>query len=478
MEVPNRMYIEGEWVTSTDGATMPIIDPATEEQVDTVPRATAEDLDRALEAAERGWRVWRETDAWTRSNTLRRVGALIRERAEAIAPVITEEQGKPLGEARGEIMAAADQFDWNADEARRIYGRSLESHSRSERLMVIHQPIGPVAAFSPGNFPVLLPARKIAPALAAGCSIIVKPAEETVRSCLYLAQACHDAGVPAGVMNVVTGEPAQISTHLIRSPVIRKVSLTGSLAVGKELMRLCAEELKPVAMELGGHSPVLVFEDADLEFAAETAARAKFRNNGQVCIAASRFYVQQSIAEPFLKRFVDVTQSLRVGNGRDPDTDVGPLCSRRRLEATEALVRDAVDKGASLRTGGGRPRELRKGFYYLPTVLSDVSAEMRILQEEPFAPIAPIATFNDLEDGIEKANASNYGLAAYIFTRDTATLFRASEGLEAGMVGVNNMVIASAEMPFGGIKQSGFGREGGAEGVKGYTVTKYINVRL
>jgi succinate-semialdehyde dehydrogenase/glutarate-semialdehyde dehydrogenase len=409
---------------------------------------------------------------------VRRVAALIRERADAVATVITEEQGKPLGEARSELLAAADQFDWNADEARRIYGRVFEGHSGSERLMVLRQPIGPVAAFSPGNFPFLLPARKIAAALAAGCSIILKPAEETARSGLCLARACHDAGVPAGVVNVVTGEPAHVSTRLIRSSVIRKVSLTGSLAVGKELMRLCAEELKPAAMELGGHSPVLVFEDADLEFAAETAARAKFRNNGQVCIAASRFYLQRSIAEPFLKRFVDVTQSLRVGDGRDPETDVGPLCSRRRLEATEALVQDAVGKGATLLAGGKRPSHLRRGFFYLPTVLSNVSSDMRILREEPFGPVAPMSTFNDLEDGLEKANASNYGLAAYVFTRDTATLFRASEGLEAGMVGVNNMVIATAEMPFGGIKQSGFGREGGAEGLEGYTVTKYVNVRL
>jgi succinate-semialdehyde dehydrogenase/glutarate-semialdehyde dehydrogenase len=402
------MYIDGAWVNSADGGTMPIIDPATEEQVDSVPRAAVADLDRALAAAERGWLVWRETDAWTRSSTVRRVAALIRERADAMASVITEEQGKPLSEASGELSATADQFDWNADEARRIYGRSFEGHSRGERLMVIRQPVGPVAAFSPGNFPALLPARKIAAALAAGCSIILKPAEETARTGLCLARACHDAGVPPGVLNVVTGEPAKVSTHLIRSPVIRKVSLTGSLAVGKELMRLCAEELKPVAMELGGHSPVLVFEDADLEFAAETAARAKFRNNGQVCIAASRLYVQQSVAEPFLKRFVEVTRSLRVGDGRDPHTDVGPLCSRRRLEATEALVQDALDKGATLLTGGKRPRELRRGFYYLPTVLSNVSGQMRIVQEEPFCPVAPIATFDNLEDGIEKANSTNY----------------------------------------------------------------------
>jgi succinate-semialdehyde dehydrogenase/glutarate-semialdehyde dehydrogenase len=472
------MYIDGEWVAAGDGKSLVIIDPATEDQVDTTPWATAADLDRALAAAERAWPVWREVDVWTRSATLRRTAGLLRERADGIASVLTEEQGKPLQEARAEVMATADQFDWYGDEARRIYGRSFDGHSRGERLMVIRQPIGPVAAFTPWNFPALLPARKMAPALAAGCSIIVKPAEEAPRTCLCLAQACHDAGVPPGVVNVVTGDPAQISTHLIRSPIIRKVSLTGSLAVGRELMRLCADEIKPVTMELGGHAPVLVFEDAAIDFAAETAARAKFRNGGQVCIAASRFFVQESVVEPFLKRFVEVTRSLRVGDGREPSTDVGPLSNLRRLEATDALVKDALEKGARLECGGQRPTEFRRGFYYLPTVLSNASNEMRVFREEPFCPVAPVASFTDLEDAAAKANASSYGLAGYVFTRNITTMFRASESLEVGMVGVNNMMIAAAEMPFGGVKQSGFGREGGTEGIEAYTVTKYINVRL
>jgi len=478
MSAPNRMYIDGEWVAASDGGELPIIDPATEARVDRVPRATADDLDRALAAAERGWRVWREVDAWTRSATLRRVAAWIRDRTTDVAAVLTEEQGKPLTEAASEIQAAADQFDWYADEARRLYGRVIDGHSRAHRLLVLRQPVGPVAAFTPWNFPSLLPARKIAPALAAGCSIIVKPAEEAPRSALCLAQACHEAGVPAGVVNVVTGDPALVSRHLIASDVVRKVSLTGSVPVGREILRLCADGIKPVSMELGGHAPVLVFADADVDTAAEVAARGKFRNNGQVCIAASRFYVQADIAERFTQRFVAVAQSLRLGDGRDPQTDVGPLANVRRMAAAESLVADALAHGATLRCGGQRAAGFARGFYFEPTVLSDVTAAMRVLREEPFCPIAPIAPFADFDDAITQANASPYGLAGYVFTNDMSTAFRTAEALEVGMVGVNSLVIAAAEIPFGGIKQSGFGREGGSEGLDAYTITKYVNLRL
>jgi succinate-semialdehyde dehydrogenase/glutarate-semialdehyde dehydrogenase len=476
--VPDRMYIDGEWAAATDGATIDLVDPATEKRVGAVPVATAADLDRALLAADRAFRGWREVDAWTRSAALRRVAAILRERTEAIAPVLTEEQGKPLSEARAELSAAADQFDWYADEARRIYGRVIDGHSRGNRLVVIRQPIGPVAAFAPWNFPALLPSRKIAPAIAAGCSIVVKPAEEAPRTCFCLAQACHDAGIPPGVLNVVTGRPAEISAHLIRSPIIRKVSLTGSVPVGKELMRLCAEQVKPVTLELGGSSAVLVFADADVDKAAELSARAKFRNMGQVCISASRFFVQESVAERFTSRFVEVARSLRVGDGREAGVDVGPLSNLRRLLAAEEFVADALGKGARLLAGGARPKERGRGFFYLPTVIAGVRPGMRILSEEPFCPVAPIATFGTLEEGLALANASVYGLAGYVFTRDTRTAFLAAEGLEAGMVGVNNLGLATAEIPFGGVKQSGFGREGGSEGIEHYTTTKHINFLL
>jgi succinate-semialdehyde dehydrogenase / glutarate-semialdehyde dehydrogenase len=476
--VPNQLYINGLWRDASDGATTEIIDPATEEVVGVVPMATTADLDDALAAAEAAWPLWREVDAWTRSAKIRRVGVLIRERIDLIAAVLTEEMGKPLAEAKGELGATADQFDWYADEARRIYGRMIDGHSREHRLMVIRQPIGPVAAFSPWNFPALLSSRKIAPALAAGCTIIVKPAVEAPRTVLLLAQCCHDADIPPGVVNVVTGNSTMISEKLITSPIIRKISLTGSVPIGQKLLHLAADGIKSVSMELGGHSPVLIFADADIDLAAETCARAKFRNNGQVCISASRFFVHESVAEAFTRKFVEITQTLRVGDGRQPETEVGPLANRRRLEATEALVQDAVAKGATLSAGGKRPAEFTKGFFYMPTVLTGVDSGMDIMRNEPFCPIAPIATFTDLADALRQANETEFGLAGYVFTNDTKTAFLASEGLDCGMVGVNNLVIATAEIPFGGVKKSGFGREGGTEGIEGYTVAKYINFKL
>ncbi|HOZ45453.1 MAG TPA: NAD-dependent succinate-semialdehyde dehydrogenase [Candidatus Hydrogenedentes bacterium] len=478
MPIPNQMYIDGQWLNASDGGTIEVVNPATEEVVDAVPKATAEDLDRALDAADRAWKSWREVDAWTRSAAVRRVAEWIRDHVDAMADVLTEEQGKTLGESAGEIRAGADQFDWYADEARRLYGRVIDAHARDHRLLVIRQPIGPVAAFAPWNFPVLLTARKMAPAIATGCSVIVKPGVEVPRSALFLAQACHEAGIPAGVVNMVTGNSSAISEHLLASDVIRKVSLTGSVPVGQRILHLCADRIKAVSMELGGHSPVLVFEDTDVDKAAETCARGKFRNNGQVCIAASRFFVQESVAERFIDRFVTVARSMKLGNGKDPKTDVGPLGNRRRLEATEHLVQDAVSKGATVRCGGKRPEGFRKGFFFEPTVLTEVNASMAIMTEEPFCPVAPIATFTDLDDGLTKANATEFGLAGYVFTDNMRTAFLASEGIEAGMIGVNTLLLATAEIPFGGVKHSGFGREGGSEGIESYTITKHVNIQL
>jgi len=478
MAIPNQMYIDGRWVPAADGATLDVVDPATEEAVDSVPVATAAALDEALAAADRGWRTWRETDAWTRSAAVRRAGEWIRDHADGVAAVLTGEQGKPLAEARGEVLAAADQFDWYADEARRIYGRVVDGHSRDHRLLVLRQPVGPVAGFSPWNFPALLSARKIAPAVAAGCSIVIKPAAEAPRTTMMLARACHEARIPAGVVNVVTGSSSMISRKLLESPVIRKVSLTGSVPVGQEILRRAADGIKTVSMELGGHSPVLVFPDADVEAAAELCARGKYRNNGQVCIAASRFYVHEDVVDRFTARFVEVTSSLRLGDGKQPGVDVGPLANRRRLEATEELVRDALDQGAALAYGGHRPEGLSRGFYYVPTVLTNVDTSMRLMTEEPFCPIAPITTFRELDEVIDKANATEFGLAAYVFTTATKTAFLAAERLEVGMVGVNNLVIATAEAPFGGVKLSGYGREGGTEGIEAYTAVKYVNIKL
>ncbi|HPQ68603.1 MAG TPA: NAD-dependent succinate-semialdehyde dehydrogenase [bacterium] len=478
MRVPNQLLINGHWKDAADGRRIDVIDPATEEAVDSVPAATPADIDEALASAAAGWRVWRETDAWTRSATVRRIATVLREHTDEIARVLTEEQGKPLAEARGELAATADQFDWYADEARRIYGRMIDGHSRAHRLMVIRQPVGPVAAFSPWNFPALLAARKVAPALAAGCSVILKPAIEAPRTGMFLALAAQEAGVPAGVFNVLTGPSGMISERLIRSDVIRKVTLTGSVPVGQQLLHLAAEGIKSVTMELGGHSPVLVFADADVEAAAETCALAKFRNNGQVCIAASRFYVQENVIDRFTKRFVEVAQSLKIGDGRAEGTQIGPLTNQRRVDATQALVDDAVGKGARVAYGGKRPDGFARGYFYLPTVLTGVDVSMDIMTEEPFCPIAPIAPFTDLDDALAKANASQFGLAGYVFTDNTRTAFLASEGLDVGMIGVNNLVIAAAEIPFGGVKMSGYGREGGSEGIEYYTVAKYINFKL
>ncbi|HTX00863.1 MAG TPA: NAD-dependent succinate-semialdehyde dehydrogenase [Acidimicrobiales bacterium] len=480
MTTAYEMLIDGSLVAAGGRRTIEVIDPSTEEPVGTVPVATAADLDRALEAVERAWRQWRETDAWTRSAVLRATAANVRAAAGDIAATLTAEAGKPLGEARAEVLAAADQFDWFADEARRIYGRVVDGRARDQRLVVLRQAIGPVAAFTAWNFPALLPARKIAPAIAAGCSIIVKPAEEAPLTLLAIARCALEAGLPAGVCNVVTGDPAMISEHLLASPVVRKVSLTGSIPVGRRILALAAERIVPVATELGGHAPVLVFADADLEVAIERSVTAKFRNCGQVCIAPSRFYVQEQVLEPFLEGLAKRTAALRVGDPRDASTEVGPLSSARRRDAVEALIADALGGGATLAAGGRRcdPNGAGRGFFFEPTVLGDVEDSMAVMRDEPFGPIAPVSAFTDLEDGLARANATSYGLAGYVFTNDLSTAFEASEGLESGIVGVNNLVVATAEAPFGGIKQSGYGRESGAEGIEQYLVTKYVNLRL
>jgi len=476
--LPSGLLIDGVWRDAADGATIPVVDPATEETLALVASATTGDVDDALAAAHRGWLAWREVDAWTRSAALRRVAAILRDWAPNLAGVLTGEQGKPLAEARGEILATADQFDWYADEARRIYGRTVDGHSRSQRLFVTREAVGPVAAFSAWNFPALLPARKIAPALAAGCSVVVKPAEEAPLTAMLVAQACLDAGVAPSAIGVLTGDPGMISDRLIRSEVIRKVSLTGSVPVGELLLRAAAPGITDAAMELGGHAPVLVFADADVELAAQLCVKAKFRNAGQVCASPSRFYVQAEALDAFTDAFVNETVALTLGDGRDPATDVGPLTSDRRIAAADRLVADAVAKGARVAAGGGRATDHAKGYFYRPTVLVDAGADMDIMTEEPFAPVAPIASFRDVDDAVALANSTPYGLASYVFTSDLRTALLVSERIEAGMVGVNTLLIATAEAPFGGVKKSGFGREGGTEGIEDYTVTKYVNIAL
>lgn len=476
-QIPHQLYIGGEW-TAGHGGTFAVVDPSTEETVAEVAEADRSDVLAALDAASSGLEAWKAVDVWRRTAIIRAVASLIRERAPHIGAVMAEEQGKPVGEAVSEVNASAEQFDWFADEARRIYGRVIDGHSRAHRLFALRQPVGPVAALTAWNFPALLPARKMAAALAAGCSIIVKPPRESPRTALCLVQACHDAGVPAGVVNALTGDSAMISTRLIESPVIRKISLTGSVAVGRQLLRLAAERIIPSTLELGGHAPVLVFDDADVAQAAEVCVQAKFRNCGQVCISPTRFFVQESIIEAFTAEVVRRVGELRVGRGTDPDTDVGPLANARRLAAVESLVQDATGQGARTAVGGRRPAEFERGYFYEPTVLTGVTAQMKIMHEEPFGPLLPIIPFTDAADGLRQANDSSLGLAGYVFTDRTRLAFEVSEGLDVGMVGVNNMVVATAEAPFGGVKESGFGREGGAEGIEPYLVTKYVNIKL
>jgi succinate-semialdehyde dehydrogenase/glutarate-semialdehyde dehydrogenase len=472
------LYIDGDWRPARRGGTCEVIDPGREEVVGTIPLAEADDLDDALGAARRGFETWRRVQPWERARLLRRASDLLRQRIDDVARITTLETGKPLAEARGEIDAAADLFEWYAEETKRIYGQTIEGRTRDTRIAVGYQPVGVAAAFSPWNFPALLPARKLAAALGAGCSVIVKPAEEAPGSCMALVQACHDAGLPAGALNLVTGEPDRIARHLIASPIVRKVSFTGSVPVGKHLLRLCADGVKKVSMELGGHAPVIVFEDADPVASARAAAAAKFRNCGQVCISPSRFYVHESIEGPFTETFAEVTRGLKIGHGLDADVEVGPLASRRGLERAEELVADAEKRGARVLAGGGRPPGFERGFYFEPTVLTGVPDDARIMVEEPFVPIAPISRFSDFDEVVARANQGPFGLAGYVFTRSLRTATLASEVIEVGMLGVNEMLLAAAEVPFGGVKESGAGREGGALGILSYLEPKLVKIRF
>lgn len=474
------LFIGGQWRSASDGGVREVIDPATEGILGWIPVATAADLDAALASAQEGFEQWRRTSPWERAAVLRRAADLIRSREAAIGRLMSQETGKPLAQACGETRDAADQFEWYAGESQRIYGQAIESRLPEVRMHVRYEPVGVVAAFSAWNFPALLPSRKIAAALAAGCSIIVKPASEAAGSCMAVVQALVQAGCPVGAVNVVTGDSRFISEYLVRSPIVCKISLTGSTAVGRQMLHLAADGIKRVSMELGGHAPVLVFEDADVEYAAEQCARFKYRNAGQVCASPSRFYVQESIYPRFCEKFAEVTKTLKVGPGLDPDTQVGPLANRRGLENTQRLVADALDRGAQLLAGGGRPPEIRgtKGYYFAPTALAGVADDALIMHQEPFGPVAPIASFASFDEAVAKANSTEYGLASYLFSRSLKTATLASEAIRAGMVGVNELAIAGAEMPFGGVGASGMGREGGALGIRDYLEAKFVKVRL
>jgi succinate-semialdehyde dehydrogenase / glutarate-semialdehyde dehydrogenase len=474
--VPTGLHIGGQWRAASDSGTLAIIDPATEEHVSDVAAATSEDVAAAVDSAVCGFEEWRHTNAWERASVLRRAADLIRERVDQISLVMTTEQGKPLAEARAETLATADQYDWYADEARRIYGRIVDGHGPGRRIFVHREPVGVVATFSTWNFPALLASRKIAPALAAGCSVIVTPSEETPLTTLSIVQALLDAGLPGEAIQALTGNPAMISGQLIAAPPVTKISLTGSVPVGRAVLRAAADHIKNVSLELGGHAPVLVFADADIEKAARACVGAKFRNAGQVCASPSRFYVHESVTDTFAEHFIAATRALKLGDGRDPATDVGPLSNVRRLTAAESLVAEAEHAGARVSIGGHRAEGFKAGFFFTPTVLTEVPDTASIMNEEPFAPVAPITPFGSLEEALRRANSTDLGLASYVFTNDLNVAFAASDGLQAGMVAVNHMAIATAEAPFGGVKKSGFSREGGSEGILDYTNTKFVSM--
>lgn len=465
------LFINGSWRMGEGRDALAVLNPATGAAIAELPVASAADLEEALVAAQAGFAEWRMIDVDTRGAILRKAAELIRERADRIATLLTTEQGKPIGEARGEVVGAAAMFDFYAEEAKRAYGRVLVRPT-GQRAMVIKQPMGPVAVFTPWNFPVYLLAKKLAPALAAGCSVIAKPAEECPASTAALMRCLADAGVPANVAQLVYGVPDMISRTLIGSPVIRKVSFTGSTAVGKHLMRLAADGVKRITMELGGHAPVLVFDDVDLDKTLDMLVPQKFRNAGQVCVSPTRFYVHERIYDAFLEGFAARTARLKVGNGLEPGVQMGPLANPRRPEALTGLITDATAQGGRVLAGG---KAYGEGFFFQPTLLADVPDTAAIMNTEPFGPIAVTRPFATLDEAIANANRVPFGLAAFAFTDSLRTANLVGDALEAGMVGINSFAISFADAPFGGIKESGFGSEGGPEGLESYLVTKAIH---
>lgn len=469
---PVQMYIGGEWTDGSSGRTAAVDNPATGETIGTVPLAAPSDLDRALAAAQTGFQTWRAVPIERRTQILHGAAGLVEQRADEIARVMTLEQGKPLAEARGEARRVAGTLRWHADDAARAYGRIIPSADDTV-LSVRREPVGPVAAFTPWNFPVGGPMRKISTALSAGCSIVIKAAEETPATAAALVRCFVDAGVPAGALNLVFGEPAEVSAQLIASPAIRLVAFTGSVPVGKQLAAAAGAQMKPTLMELGGHAPVIVCPDADPVVAARKSAAAKFANAGQVCTSPSRFFVHQSRYEAFVTELVAAAERLVVGDGLDDGVTMGPLANARRLAAMDRLVADAVSKGATVRCGGHRLE--RPGYFFAPTVLTDVPLDADVMHEEPFGPIAPVVAYDDLDEALTLANALPFGLAAYGFTGSAATVERLVRGFEAGILSINHCGGSVHQAPSGGVKASGYGREGGPEALDSYLITKRVS---
>jgi len=477
-EFPTRMYIDGQWRDALDGRTLAVINPADESVVAEVAYGGRADADAAIEAAAKAMPGWRALSVYDRAKILKKTADLMRDRADRIARALTMEQGKPLAEARAEVLHSADTFEWFAEEGKRAYGRLVPPANVMKRYYAIKHPVGVVGTITPWNFPAALPSRKIGPALAAGCAVVSRPSDQTPLTLILMFECLADAGLPPGVANLVIGEPVEFADALFENRAARKISFTGSTAVGKELLRRSADQVKRLSLELGGHAPLIVFPDADVEQVAQAAVIGKFRNNGQVCIAPSRFYLHQKIAKDFTEAAVELTRGLKLGNGLDPGTQIGPMFEARALEKAASLIEDAKKRGAKILTGGARSTRFDKGFWFEPTVLGQVDGSMRLMTEEPFSPVMPLLDFDKIDDVIAEANNTPYGLAAYVFTNDLTVATRMAEGLEAGVIGINDPVPATPQCPFGGMKESGLGRELGTEGLDAYFETKYVAVGL
>lgn len=473
-----KMYIDGKWCDADDGRTYGVVNPATEEVMANIAYGGRKETRRALEAAHRAMPGWMKLTPFDRAKVLRKTADLMRERADAIARTLTTEQGKPLAEAKAEILHSADTFEWFAEEGKRAYGQVIPNSVPGKRHVTVKHPVGVVAAISPWNFPITLQSRKIAPALAAGCTIVSRPASQTPLSLVEVFECLIEAGLPAGVANLVMGPAQDMADEFLENPICRKISFTGSTEVGKQLMRGAADQLKRISLELGGHAPFIVFPDADPEVGAKIAVTGKFRNNGQVCIAPSRFFVHKDVQKKFTEAAVEFSRGLKLGNGLDAGVEIGPMFEKKALDQTLAMVEDARKCGAQVLTGGKRSEQFDKGYFFEPTVLTNLSPSARIMTDEPFAPIMPLLDFSKLDDVIAAANNTKYGLAAYVFTNDLTVAWKMAEGIEAGIIGINDPVPATPQCPFGGMKESGMGRELAHEGLEAYLETKYVSFKL
>jgi len=468
-------FIDGKWQKSEKGETYDVVNPATEEVLGKASKASENDVNKALKSAEKGLEIWRKTPPWERAKIIRKIADLMRERSDILAKWLTLEVGKPLAEAAGEVGGAADIFEWNSEETKRIYGQIVESRMENTRMYVRYEPVGVVAALIPWNFPIVLASRKISTALGAGCSVICKPDVITPGSVMELMNIISDAGVPPGVVNLLSGDPAGISSQLISSDIIKKISITGSTRVGKLILKQAADKVQRVTMELSGHSPFIVFDDVDINKVTDMAITAKFRNNGQVCISPNRFYIHESKKNEFTSMLVAKATKLKIGNGIDKDTILGPLTTEKRLQEIEALVETTKKEGAKVLCGGRRPAGFNKGYFYEPTIFDDVKDNYTIMTQEPFGPLVPILTFKDTEEVVKRANDNDLGLASYVYTNSLEKAHKVSEQMETGTCAVNTPAVAFAEVPFGGMKQTGYGREGGSMAIKDYLNIKYTH---